>query len=168
MDELKPCPKCGSNQVAIDYRWDSLNLAKTYFVYCRSCDICFNGNYSEDSTIAKWNTRPAEDALKAKNKELVETVSGMEKTIGRAEKVLGERNLLAAEVARLKVALKDIKDTLLDRTCLNFGESMVTQWIIQKVNEILSQAPTEAIDIHEAAYAPDMNVATKESEGEDE
>lgn len=70
MDELKPCPKCGSNQVAIDYRWDSLTLSKTYFVYCRSCDTYFNGNYSEDSTIAKWNTRPAEDELKAKNEKL--------------------------------------------------------------------------------------------------
>lgn len=67
MDELKPCPKCGSIKVKVDYRWDSLNLAKTYFVYCHCCNICFNGNYSEPSTIAKWNSRPAEDAL---NKEV--------------------------------------------------------------------------------------------------
>ena len=70
MNELKPCPKCGSIKVKVDYRWDSLNLAKTYFVYCPCCNICFNGNYSENSTIAKWNHRPTEDALTAEIERL--------------------------------------------------------------------------------------------------
>lgn len=36
------------------------------------------------------------------------------------------------------------------------------------IQNVIKDGAKNAIDIHEAAYAPDMNVATKESEGKDE
>lgn len=75
--ELKPCMKCGSDAVKLDYRWDSITLSKSYFVYCVNCNTYFYGNYAEDSTITKWNTRPAEDALKAEVERLKEALSDM-------------------------------------------------------------------------------------------
>lgn len=88
-EKLKPCPKCGSDAVKLDYRWDSITLSKHYFVCCVNCDTYFYGNYSEDSTIARWNIRPAEDALKAE-----------------VEKLKVE---LAARESALKIAHNDIK-----------------------------------------------------------
>lgn len=66
------------------------------------------------------------------------------------------------EIERLKAALLNIKNRLFERTYLNFGEAAVADWIVQKVNETLSQALTEAIDIHENAYAPDTDTENTE------
>lgn len=106
--DLKPCPRCRSNQVAMDYRWDSLNLAKTYFVYCRSCGIYFNGNYSEDSTIAKWNHRPAEDKLKAEVGRLTQALESIAKN---AEFWDDEDDSLAVIHRICRRALSDNPDT---------------------------------------------------------
>lgn len=104
MSELKNCPFCGSEDV--EHLPDGFG---NWLVGCVTCDYRIQCvSCTEDEAIGYWNTRPAEDALRAENKELCSTICGMEKTIGRAEKVLGEHNLLTAEVERLKEALKRI------------------------------------------------------------
>ena len=107
MDKLKPCPKCGSHKVALNYRWDSLNLAKTYFVYCHDCNIYFNGNYTEDSTIAKWNHRPTEDA-KDKEIEKLKSDLGIQKNL--TNQACFESNRAYQETEKWKKMFYDLID----------------------------------------------------------
>ena len=109
MIELNNCPFCGTKAVSSVFSVDVYNWYEEK-VCCENCKCII----SHPQAIQIWNTRPAEDAkdkeiaeLKEKNRQYSEVISSMEKTIGRAEKVLGERNLLAAEVEGLKAELAD-------------------------------------------------------------
>lgn len=64
-DELKPCPFCGGQaevtQVSNDTNW--------FGVYCHSCEnseVVACGASSPERAIELWNTRPLEDALRAR------------------------------------------------------------------------------------------------------
>ena len=117
MAELEPCPFCNGTH--------SINVINFFTGDSyRKCDIC-GAEAPEAKTpeeAAKvWNTRPAEDALKA------------------------EVERLKADNERLKKALKKIDDlTFMPR---NKDKALDGTWHITR-----------------AALAPDMNVATKESE----
>ena len=54
MSELKPCPFCGGTNICTE---KGINLN-----YCDSC--------SAEANIEHWNTRPIEDALRARIAEL--------------------------------------------------------------------------------------------------
>ena len=58
MDELKPCPFCGSKNTTLDYFEISCSQELGTLVFCGDC-----GSYS--TSIDRWNTRPIEDALRA-------------------------------------------------------------------------------------------------------
>lgn len=106
MSKPTNCPFCGKSDKVIIYTEAMEHYGKLlwtrYGVMCKRCRFEMPTYSKKETAIRKWNIRPAEDALRVENKELCSTIRGMEKTIGRAEKVLGERNLLATEVARLK------------------------------------------------------------------
>ena len=59
-----------------------------------------------------------------------------------------------------------------NKTCVDGIESWLNAPAESQLNDaiqnVIKDGAKNAIDIHEAAYAPDMNVANKESEGEDE
>ena len=59
MDELKPCPFCGSDAGEQDIIIVGRGLCK--MVFCEKCHI----DFKNPTSIEQWNTRPAEDALKA-------------------------------------------------------------------------------------------------------
>lgn len=65
MNDLKPCPFCGSN-VVIDTKDD------WYMFDCTNCECKYQtsfGKISEESrnlAIQEWNSRPLEDKLDAK------------------------------------------------------------------------------------------------------
>ena len=80
MDKLKPCPFCGK-RVEISQSY----LSFRYFIQCEDC--CSTVAYDTKEEISKfWNTRPAEEALKA------------------------EVEMLKAEETRFKRALHNLKD----------------------------------------------------------
>jgi Lar family restriction alleviation protein len=122
MDELKPCPFCGSEPLMVHAVLEEYHSVNPEII-CRECGYRIkaknlaiaidspkaNCDFMDRQTIAVWNLRPAEDA---KDKE----------------------------IERLKAALQDA------------------------IQNVIKDGAKTAIDIHEAAYAPDMNVATKESE----
>ena len=60
MDELKPCPFCGGGIEEVREAW-----------WCNHCriSIAIGG-------MVEWNTRPIEEALRARIKELEERVDG--------------------------------------------------------------------------------------------
>lgn len=64
MDELKPCPFCGTKKI---------ELFKSHYGYwiieC-DCDITTGNHYNDKSAIAEWNTRYLEDKIKAKIEKL--------------------------------------------------------------------------------------------------
>jgi hypothetical protein len=60
-DELKPCPFCGKPPAL------SPDKAQDFFqvwCYCEA-DVCL-GDYSRKEVIRQWNSRPVEDALRAR------------------------------------------------------------------------------------------------------
>lgn len=60
MPDLKPCPFCGSTNVLDQKVWDG---AKRYVkAECQTCGAC--------AEVHDWNTRPIEDALRERIKEL--------------------------------------------------------------------------------------------------
>lgn len=65
MDKLKPCPFCGTITVSSVFSIDVYNWYEESVV-CEECRCRIN----HPKAIAIWNTRPAEDALKAEVERL--------------------------------------------------------------------------------------------------
>lgn len=63
-EELKPCPFCGGEAKEQNIIIVGRGLCK--MVFCENCNI----DFKTPTSIVQWNTRPAEDALKAENEEL--------------------------------------------------------------------------------------------------
>jgi Lar family restriction alleviation protein len=68
-DELKPCPFCG--------RKPYYEVSDDFHIVCCSggeaCEVGFSGE-TKDEAIAKWNTRPIEDNLRAERDAALERV----------------------------------------------------------------------------------------------
>ena len=67
MDELKPCPFCGSPNVRIIEVTDC-----GYFGTCDGCDVVADPVELQTIAIENWNTRPAEQKLKSDIMRLIE------------------------------------------------------------------------------------------------
>lgn len=54
MKELKPCPFCGSEKVAVAYSFTDI-----YMIKCLNCGALtsFQGKEEKDTAIARWNKR---------------------------------------------------------------------------------------------------------------
>jgi len=63
MDELKACPFCGSSNTTLDYYEISGPQELGTIVVCNDCG-------ASAKSIVDWNTRPIEDALRARIAEL--------------------------------------------------------------------------------------------------
>lgn len=68
-DELKPCPFCGGEAVLNTESFSGVE------VFCIDCIIGTGTRSSIRDAINMWNTRPAEDALKAENERLKEALA---------------------------------------------------------------------------------------------
>lgn len=78
MSEIKPCPFCGEDEI-VCYQGNKAigtpNALYWYKIVCMKC-FCQTGERSENLTDVKkllaedWNTRPIEDALNQRIKEL--------------------------------------------------------------------------------------------------
>jgi Lar family restriction alleviation protein len=60
MDELKPCPFCGSDRITIMVRLPFNDEVVGYYVFCSGCGARSALNFSEEIAIEAWNRR-AED-----------------------------------------------------------------------------------------------------------
>lgn len=69
MDELKPCPFCGSRStLRRNYTIGANNPG--YIVQCIMCGISTPQTMSEEMSSYYWNTRPIEEKLRAENERL--------------------------------------------------------------------------------------------------
>lgn len=66
-EELRPCPFCGSE-----------DLVYLPIVWCKKCDAQVKIADNLEDTIKLWNTRPIEDALRARIAELEEKLKRFE------------------------------------------------------------------------------------------
>lgn len=72
MDELKPCPFCKAEPLSENNRRfflkHKLDCFLAHPMHNANCDLVSTGSIADH--IEAWNTRPAEDALKAENEKL--------------------------------------------------------------------------------------------------
>ena len=62
MSELKPCPSCGSTNVAIH---KDVHGNLLWWGECYDCDLSTKGCDTADQAVAAWNTRAESSALTA-------------------------------------------------------------------------------------------------------
>lgn len=62
-NELKPCPFCGGNNLAIVQHGGGKNA--THFVKCKNCGAhgTWVNEYTKEQAILAWNTRPNQEYL---------------------------------------------------------------------------------------------------------
>lgn len=71
--ELLKCPFCGSDDLSVH-----LDDGFSYYVWCGNCgSLTDNDHLTEKEVIEAWNTRPAEDALKAEIERLKEALESI-------------------------------------------------------------------------------------------
>lgn len=81
---LKPCPFCGGAPAFI---------GDTRTIKCKCCGgafICTNPLISTLEVSQAWNNRPGEDALKEKNKKLLETAGILDAALREYQQKYGE------------------------------------------------------------------------------
>ena len=74
-DELKPCPFCNSAMYAEDATFfRDRTGGDLWIVSCPRCEYALPSRVKREDAIAAWNTRPAEDALRARIAELEQQI----------------------------------------------------------------------------------------------
>jgi Lar family restriction alleviation protein len=86
-EELKPCPFCGGDASLIVKTFFGLPEEDVYTVACNDCksQSCYSDDHKE--TIKIWNTRPAEDALKAEVERLKAVLAEIAATLATGAEV---------------------------------------------------------------------------------
>jgi hypothetical protein len=72
MTELKRCPFCYSEPELKSVFIQGSANHKNYFVLCPHCEFRLRNRRVQEGAIGEWNTRPIEDELNARIKELEE------------------------------------------------------------------------------------------------
>lgn len=90
-DELHECPFCGKSDKVIIYTESMMQhgeiLWTRYGVKCKRCHFEMPTYTKKAVAIHKWNTRPAEDALKAEVEELSGYVKQFRETLAEVAKM---------------------------------------------------------------------------------
>lgn len=87
MSELKSCPLCGSTNLQIHFR----PLENRNYVMCHSCHLQSRLAPVESAAIKDWNTRPIEDALRAKLAAAEKLIAALEQRL-KLDNEIRERN----------------------------------------------------------------------------
>lgn len=124
--ELKPCPFCGGDASLIVKEFFGFPEEDVYTVACNDCNSrsCYSDDRKE--TVKVWNTRPAEDALKAE-------VERLKAELENALLILKQIDWLYSD-ANEKARMWELK----------IGGLSPTEWmcdIVQKTREFIANAP---------------------------
>lgn len=76
-EELRECPFCNHDALIVAYIHHR-HGTKIYHGECNVCGAESKACDSKEEAIKAWNTRPAEDALKAENQRLEDTLTYIE------------------------------------------------------------------------------------------
>ena len=104
-NEFKPCPCCGKINRVILYStfcYADEKISNIRFgVKCNKCGIEIGMFRKKEIAIKRWNTRPAEDDLRAEVESLKEALRGMRELWdalgGQVPPVLGEQKYIRAK-----------------------------------------------------------------------
>lgn len=118
-NDLKPCPFCGQDQkISVSNRGEKHSQK----CECGGSWLGLGVNLKEESEEA-WNTRPIEDALRARIAELEIDVASLEYLDGEAEigasEIVGQLKKASARIAELEAAHRwiSVGDRLPDYPC---------------------------------------------------
>lgn len=100
---LKPCPFCESDDLSVH-----LDDGFSYYVWCGNCGSqTDNDHLTEKEAIKAWNTRPAEDELKAEVERLKEELDARKSVTKIA---YSDIKWLCEEVEKWKKMFYDLDD----------------------------------------------------------
>jgi hypothetical protein len=103
--ELKPCP-CGAQAHASE-------IVGGWMINCRSPKCGFEAvRDTRDEAVAAWNTRPVEDALRARIDELETALTAEKKCHYLAVRLIGERDARLEEAGKRIAELEDLLSQL--------------------------------------------------------
>lgn len=139
-NELNPCPFCGSNQIIEDTATDNTGVVPmtVWIVKCAVCGSFKNSISNPDRAKKRWNTRPAEDALKAEVERLKSVI---------------------AEIGAMTLTGDEEVEDFIFLLCKNIvGDEEIKKAYKEHLKK----------DIAKKILGEDNNVLTKESEGKDE
>lgn len=137
MSDLKACPFCGSGAIEVSAWEDHTTIGCLdcdYGIRCQDCD--------EEDAVDWWNTRPAEDALKAEVEKLKSDLAIQKNLTNQA---CFESNRAYQETEKWKKRFYDLIDK---QSSVSTDPKVI---IVGK-------------DINVPANAPDTNVGTKGGE----
>ena len=110
MEELKPCPCCGYQDVKY---YSDYDFAQTYhYVCCPDCGLTTGGENSYETAAKVWNSRKGGNIME--NKEAIEKLKNYEKTLFTASGKLALSIELEMAISALeKVEVLEAENTRL-------------------------------------------------------
>lgn len=96
MSDLKPCPLCDSEGEIVTTFTTSGEL---FYGACLQCHTCGPFDVTEDAAAARWNPRPAEDALAARVAELEAEVERLKRENAHLE---SDNDGLSTDIRRME------------------------------------------------------------------
>lgn len=128
-EELKPCPFCGENVWTI-----YAGCGEDHSVVCENCEAESPIAKSAEDAVKEWNTRPAEDALKAEVERLRAELEELAGYVHRFRETL-------ADVAKMAI---DVEQEQIFEKCRDALQDVYLEEVFRdKFDKILHNSDTE-------------------------
>jgi len=128
-EKPKPCPFCGGDNIQYVVR----DVCDKMRYECQDCESHSGyGGYCDEEELDIWNTRPTEDALRARITELEESLHGADRQKAELEGIINSLNNAFAELP-----------DFLSENCLTVTD--LTPELLEEYLSLLSEKPEREV-----------------------